>query len=94
MFAIFTWTRALLAALVLTVLATAAQATSPRRTTAHTLPTGADRLQAVAEEPPPPGSPELGILLIIGVVGLLIFMAWLVSRVSDDNSPRGDGSII
>ena len=42
---------------------------------------------------PPAGSPELGVLLIIGVVAALVFMAWLLSRVGDD-SPRDDGTII
>ncbi len=92
MFAILTWARAVFAVLVMTVLISPVMAT-PRSSSLQTRTTEADQSH-VAEVQPPAGSPELGILLIIGIVGLLIFMAWLVSRVGDDNSPNSDGSII
>jgi len=93
-----TWTRSLLATLLLLTVfiapavATARPSSPLSRTTEvdRTHPTNRD----AGEDQPPAGSPELGILLIIGIVGIFIFMVWLVSRVSDDSSPRGDGSII
>jgi hypothetical protein len=42
----------------------------------------------------PAGSPEFGILIIIGAVAFLAFVAWLFTRVGDDSGPRGDGSMI
>jgi hypothetical protein len=47
-----------------------------------------------ATESAPAGSPEFGVLIIIGVVAFLVFVAWLVTRVGDDNPRGGDGSII
>ncbi|MCE9560555.1 MAG: hypothetical protein K8U57_00740 [Planctomycetes bacterium] len=87
MFAKFRRSRALLAALVLTCLATPASATT--RATSHSQTTEAIKHE-VAVEAPPTGSPELGILLIIGIVGVVILMAWLFSRVNDDSSTGSD----
>ena len=42
----------------------------------------------------PAGSPEFGVLIVIGVVAFLAFVAWLFTRVGDDSGPRGDGSMI
>ena len=42
----------------------------------------------------PAGSPEFGVLIIIGVVAFLVFIAWLVTRVGDDAPSGGDGTII
>jgi len=96
MFATRTWTRALFATLALAAftlpVAAAPHATSPLRRTTET--SRAATHHGEPEPNPPAGSPELGILLIIGVIGFLIFMTWLLSRVSDDSSPPSDGSII
>ena len=43
---------------------------------------------------PPAGSPELGILIIIGVVGLLVLIAWIFSRIGDDSRSSGDSSLV
>jgi hypothetical protein len=39
------------------------------------------------------GSPEMGVLIIIGVVAFLFFVAWIVSRMGDD-SRSGDTSLV
>jgi len=98
MFAVITWTRSLLAALLLLTVFVAPAVATPRSSSPLGRTTAVDRTQPTnrdsGEDQPPAGSPELGILLIIGIIGIFIFMVWLVSRVSDDSSPRGDGSII
>ena len=38
---------------------------------------------------PPAGDPELGLIIIVGIVGFLILVAWVFSRVGDDNASRG-----
>ncbi|MBA4186678.1 MAG: hypothetical protein C0467_01535 [Planctomycetaceae bacterium] len=96
MFTVLSWTRALFAILALAAftlpVAAAPQTTSPLGRTTEA--SRAATHHGVPEPNPPAGSPELGILLIIGVIGFLIFMTWLLSRVSDDSSPPSDGSII
>lgn len=42
----------------------------------------------------PAGSPEFGILIIIGVVGLLVLIAWIFSRAGDDSRSSGDSSLV
>ena len=37
-----------------------------------------------AEYPGQYHSPELGVLIILGVLGLLVLVAWVFSRVGDD----------
>lgn len=83
--------RALLAALLLGLFAPAAAATD--RSTAAADPTPASA-RTTADEgagpvKPVAGSPELGVVIIIGAVGFLVFVAWLFSRTSD--GPRSDG---
>lgn len=78
------WLRAVLAALVLAVFAPAADAT---RTTATRL------AETAAEDRPAAGSPEFGLLIILGAVGFLILVAWLFARVGDDSSPSDQSMI-
>ena len=87
--------RALIAVLALAGVAAPAAANVPPPSPGPRA-TEAARTPASQREPPdapPAGSPELGVLLIIGVVAFLVVMAWVLSRVGDD-SPRDDGTII
>lgn len=94
MFALRRWTRAMLAALALAFPITPAFANVPPPSTAATKTTDRGHRES-AEEQPPAGSPELGILMIIGGVVFLILMAWLFSRVGgEDETKSPDGSII
>ena len=43
---------------------------------------------------PRAGSPEFGVLIIIGVVAFIIVVAWLISRIGDDSGPRDDRSLV
>lgn len=93
---IITRTRGLLAALALLVIVSPIGATvQPSRRTqatesAHVQATTVDAGEAL----PPAGSPEFGILIIIGIVGVLILIAWLFSRVGSEGPEASDGSII
>jgi hypothetical protein len=52
---------------------------------------------ATADAPdmlPPAGSPEFGILIIIGVVAVFVLVAWLFARVGGDGPEASDGSIV
>jgi hypothetical protein len=83
------WSRVLLAALALALwpppivasglTTTQSQATASARTTSAASET---------RERIPAGSPELGVLIIIGLVGFLVLVAWIFARVGDD-SRRG-----
>lgn len=77
----YIWSRGLLAATVLlhcSPAALAARATSNHPTT--------ELSQSQHREPT--GNPVLGVLIIIGLVALLIFVAWLFSRIGGDGSNR------
>jgi len=50
--------------------------------------TGSTKQEVVVEHTQA-GSPELGVLLIIGIVAAVIFMAWVFSRMGDDHSATG-----
>jgi hypothetical protein len=39
------------------------------------------------------GSPEIGILIAIGVVGFLVFVAWVSSRMGEGPSRPSDGTL-
>jgi hypothetical protein len=83
MFTIITRMRMLLAGLVLAFSATAAMANA----------SAATRAETPAADKQPAGSPEMGVLIVIGVVGFLVLLAWIVSRIGDD-SRSGDTSLI
>ena len=51
------------------------------------------RAETPVADKQPAGSPEMGILIVIGVVAFLFFVAWVVSRMGDDNR-SGDTSLI
>ena len=87
MFAIVTWSRALLVALALALCTPSASAVS-RPTATHPTSLRA-RSPRIGN---PQGSPEFGVLIIIGAVGFLIVVAWLIARVGDDRS-RGDSNL-
>lgn len=83
------WLRTLIAAVALAVLAPSAVADRTAPTSASARANATDP----AEDRPPAGSPEFGLLIILGAVGFLIFVAWLFTRVGDD-SPPSDKSMI
>jgi len=41
----------------------------------------------------PPGDPMLGVLIIIGVLGFVILLAWIFSRVGEGNSRPSDNTL-
>lgn len=43
---------------------------------------------------PPAGNPEFGLLIIAGLIGFLILVTWLFSRVSDTSHGTSDKSIL
>ena len=55
---------------------------------------GATRAEPGIVEKQPAGSPEMGVLIIIGVVGFFVLVAWVFSRVGDDTSSPGDRTLI
>jgi hypothetical protein len=87
MFAAIAWIRGLFVALILALAVPCALATSPT-------PTHAQAVKHVTpDEGEPPGSPEYGILILIGIVAFLVLVAWLVARVGDDRGASSDGTI-
>jgi hypothetical protein len=91
MIATLTRVRLLVAVIALAAVA-APVAAAPAPSSLATRTTEVARTE-IADDAPPAGSPELGVLLIIGVIAALIFMAWLLARVGDD-APQSDGTII
>jgi hypothetical protein len=90
------WTRVLLTALALSAYAPAVSANA-----ADPMPVGTARNRAeptkatdVAEERPRAGSPEFGVLIIIGAVAFIVIIAWLISRIGDDSGPRDDRTLL
>jgi hypothetical protein len=47
----------------------------------------------VTDKQPAAGSPEMGVLIVIGLVAFLFFVAWVVSRMGEE-SRSGDTSLI
>jgi hypothetical protein len=90
MFTHFTWGRILLAALALTTLNPCAFATGRSSTSRTTEPT----YETTTEPPPPAGDPNLGILIIVGVVAFLILVAWIFSRTGDDGGRGPDRTLL
>jgi hypothetical protein len=78
--------RALLAALLLGLFTPVAAATPQATATKALIDEGAGPVK------PPAGSPELGLLIIIGAVGFFVLVAWLFSRAGEaEGSYRSDG---
>ncbi len=83
--------RALIVALAMLYFAAPAAATGRTIPNNGSEPARTTATQHGLKTAPRAGSPEFGILIIIGIVGVLVIAAWVVSRVSDDSSPRTDG---
>jgi hypothetical protein len=97
MLAIVAWIRVMLAALLLALVAPSIAAKVADQPPSATGKSGAtargapeSKTDDTTQPPPRNGSPELGILILIGGVAFIILVAWLIARVGDDNSPRGD----
>ena len=89
MFALRTWNRVLLAAMMLLLSASytfAERGATKLRTTEITT-------NATTSHPEPSGSPELGVLIIIGVIAFVIFVAWVFSRIGEGHSRPADNTM-
>lgn len=65
---------------------------SPRTTTTqrtHNTGRAPDGAQA-EEQAPPAGSPEFGVLILIGIVAFLVVIAWVIARFGDNTRPPSD----
>jgi hypothetical protein len=95
MFRIVTWTRALLAAAAISLFVPAAVANVADPLPSGTAPSRTETAKAndAAEEHQRNGSPELGILILIGAVAFIILVAWLIARVGDDSHRGGETSL-
>jgi hypothetical protein len=90
---IITWGRVLLVAILFALFTPMVEASSratasknqpgPTARSKSTEPEGAEAVK------PSAGSPELGVVIILGAVGVLVFFAWLFTRVGQGG--RSDG---
>jgi hypothetical protein len=90
MLALRTWSRALLVAILLTFFSLDALA---QRDATKSQSTQITRKDTTQEERGNVGNPMLGVLIIIGVVGFLVFVAWVFSRVGHGGSRPSDGTM-
>jgi UDP-N-acetylmuramyl pentapeptide phosphotransferase/UDP-N-acetylglucosamine-1-phosphate transferase len=86
MFTFRTWMKALIAAMLLPLFSpfALAQRNADRFRTTEA---SASQIHERA------GSPEMGVLIIIGVIGLLVFVAWVFSRIGEGKSRPADGTL-
>jgi len=92
MFALRAWSRGLVVAML--VLISSPHAFAQRSATklpSRTTETTSNNTQH--EERERVGDPILGVLIIAGVVGLLIFIAWVYSRIGEGGSRHSDGTM-
>jgi hypothetical protein len=92
------WRHSLLAAILLLTLnpfATAQQSGSrlPSGPSIRSTEPSRHDSPAAPVPPEPKGNPILGVLLILGVVGLFIVIAWLFSRIGEKDVRRSDGTL-
>lgn len=85
MFTIIKWSRLLLPVLGLAVFTPMVGAQSRTTEADPGVPAG---------EGAASGSPELGMLIIAGVIAFLILVAWLLTRVGDDSRRGGDRNLL
>jgi hypothetical protein len=90
MLALCTWSRALLVAMLLTFFSLDALA---QRDATKSQSSQITRKDTTQEERGNVGNPMLGVLIIIGVVGFLVFVAWVFSRVGQGGSRPSDGTM-
>jgi hypothetical protein len=79
---LITWGRILFAALALTALMPCARALGQSSET-QTPTTN-----------PPAGDPAFGVLIIVGIIGLLVVVAWIFSRTGDDGGRGPDRTLL
>jgi hypothetical protein len=84
-----TWGRILLAALALTTFTPCALAIGRSSSSRTTEPD-----HTTTEPNPPAGDPNLGILIIIGIVAFLILVAWIFSRTGNDGNRGPDHTLL
>jgi hypothetical protein len=48
---------------------------------------------AAHEKPQRTGDPVLGVIIVVGLVGVVIFMAWVISRVGEGRKPPSDHTL-
>jgi hypothetical protein len=96
MFAPRTWTLGLLLAMLFS--STSPDVLAQRSTTNSPIPTTEKSKSSLHNDIPreahqPAGSPELGVLIIIMLVGLLVLIAWVFTRVGEGSSRPSDNSL-
>jgi len=95
MFNMMIWSRGLTAVLAWAMFAAEASANAawPR---VPTPPTAFAKSVSTQTTPPDSipteaaGSPELGVLIILGIVGTIVFLAWLFAHIGDNSGRNGD----
>ena len=90
MLTMFTRMRMLFVGLVLALAASSALASGLPGSQA----TATSRPDLPPVEKQPAGSPEMGILVIIGVVAFLVLIAWIVAHIGDDSRSSGESSLV
>ena len=88
------WSRGLFAAVLLLILTPLASAqVSGSKLPIHTSAPSTERTREGPDshaDSEPAGNPIIGVLLIAGVVGVLVLVAWLFSRVGEGNGRQTD----
>lgn len=86
MSALRTWVRCLLVSIF--ILIAAPHAIAERSATEHQTTEIAPNNSLQEREPA--GNPLLGALVIVGIVGFLILVAWIFSRIGESNNRHSD----
>jgi hypothetical protein len=98
MFALRAWSRGLLAAMLLLILSPFALAQpsgtkSLPRTSAPTTEISHSEAPPPHEKREPSGNAFFGVLIIGGVIGLLVLVAWIFSRIGEGPSRQADNTL-
>ena len=85
---LITWGRTVFAALALAALVPYTSAFGQPSTSTSRTPT------TEATERVPAGDPILGVLIIVGIIGFLVVVAWIFSRAGDDGGRGPDRTLL
>jgi hypothetical protein len=89
---IVNWGRQLLIVFLLGV--SAALGLAQTRSTGTYDPVSSSSQPLSIEETAPAGNPQLGMFIIAGIIGFLILVAWLLTRVSEESHQGDDRSLL
>src|SRR5580704_10233391 len=96
MLAIRTWSRCLLLAISLSITCPFALAQKSITKLPHQS-TETNRTDTSSNTPQEAhqraGSPELGVLILVGVVGFLVLIAWVISRIGEGSGRQSDNTL-